>query len=306
MQSRTTELHFPFLYEKSDNEWYMTYREGPHNVPEGDIVKCVQSKDQGQTWIPWEGLTPEPKLRWNRTKLKNGNYISHRFRFRKGGNDYYGYILRSDSKGVDWTKTRSEIYGLTMDTEFVYMSGNIREDINGDLYVMLFGVFEEKFTNCLLRSQNGGDTWNVYSELGLRNSSFTEGAGEGNFLFLNQKSILSVYRTGGPLIYALSEDKGMNWRHFVLDQYGVNPQLLKMKDHIICTYGNHGIKLRYFIEGKFSHPIDIYTGSGSGYSNLQQLSDDRFRVVFDESDFLMSQVNSDYQKLVRVEFQIIR
>ena len=42
------QLHFPFLYESDNGNWYMTYREGPHlesrSVPA--IVSVRQSRDR--------------------------------------------------------------------------------------------------------------------------------------------------------------------------------------------------------------------------------------------------------------------
>ena len=57
------QLHFPFLYESDNGNWYMTYREGPHfesKFGSGNRVQCVQSRDRGRTWLPWMGMHVEP------------------------------------------------------------------------------------------------------------------------------------------------------------------------------------------------------------------------------------------------------
>ncbi len=304
MQSKTTELHFPFLYEKNDKEWYMTYREGPHGVPGGDFVKCVKSFNQGETWQPWEGLGAEPRLRWFRTILKDGSMISHRYRLKKGVNDYYGYILRSNNKGKNWIKSRCDVYGISIDDDYAYMWGNIVEDNEENLYVIAYGTCEDKYINMIMTSHDKGQSWNPFCHLGIENSSFTEGPCEGSLVFLDDGRILAVYRTGGPLIYSLSDHTKKHFIHFVLDNHGVSPQLLKMGDMVICTYGIRDIKMRYFHNDRFSEVIDVYTGSGSGYTDIQQLSNNRFRIVFDQSDFLINQIKGDKQRLVRVEYKI--
>jgi len=64
--SHTSEqLHFSFLHEAADRNWYMTYREGPHGPSGGDRVQCVMSKDRGKTWVDWPELKAEPRLRFS-------------------------------------------------------------------------------------------------------------------------------------------------------------------------------------------------------------------------------------------------
>jgi len=36
------------------------------------------SKGRDKTWVDWPGLKVEPRLRFFRTQLKNGTWISHR------------------------------------------------------------------------------------------------------------------------------------------------------------------------------------------------------------------------------------
>jgi len=306
MKSKETQLHFPFLYEQSDKDWFMTYREGPHGVPGGDNVKCVQSHDGGNNWKPWEGLAPEPRLRWFRTRLKNGKYISHRYRLKKGVNDYYGYMFYSDDNGSTWIKKRCDVYGLSISNDYAYMWGHIKEDKVGNLYVVVYGKSEDKYINLIMISNDKGNSWNPYHYLGIDHHTFREGPNEGNIELLSDNDILAVYRTGGPLIYALSQNRGKNWHHYILDEAGVSPQLLKMNDIVICSYGTRDIKLRYFKEGLFSKPIEVYKGAGSGYTDIQKLSNNRFRIVFDQSDFNLKIVKDGIHKIVRVEYMIIR
>ena len=74
------QLHFPFLYESDNGNWYMTYREGPHlesRFGPGNRVQCVQSRGRGRTWLPWMRMLVEPLLRqFFVTCLKDGSLIS--------------------------------------------------------------------------------------------------------------------------------------------------------------------------------------------------------------------------------------
>ena len=75
------QLHFPWLFESPNGNWYLTYREGPHNEAQwrsaGNRVQCVQSRDQGKTWIPWMGMRAQPWMyQFFVTRLKNGTLTS--------------------------------------------------------------------------------------------------------------------------------------------------------------------------------------------------------------------------------------
>ena len=108
------QLHFPFLYESENGNWYMTYREGPHlesRFGPGNRVQCVQSRDGGHTWLPWMGMLVEPFLRqFFVTPLNDGSLISYRCRMAKFHQsssttlEGTAIILRSQDEGATWTR----------------------------------------------------------------------------------------------------------------------------------------------------------------------------------------------------------
>ena len=55
--------------------------------------------------------------------------------------------------------------------------------------------------------------------------------------------------------------------------------------------------------GQWSEPLVLYEGQTSGYSNLQALADNRFRIVYQEGTFDAYQEGDN--RIVRSEIQII-
>ena len=75
---------------------------------------------------------------------------------------------------------------------------------------------------------------------------------------------------------------------------------------LVCSYGTR----RYMpivagwdgAGGQWSEPLVLYEGQTSGYSNLQALADNRFRIVYQEGTFDAYQEGGN--RIVRSETQI--
>ena len=294
MENKEEQLHFPFLHEAADGMWYMTYREGPHGAPGGDRVQCRQSNDRGVTWQPWPGLTAEPLLRLFRARLRDGTLISHRYQLDAGeGSERRAYILRSRDEGRTWSRQPAPVGGLPFDPKrFLGLWGRVVEMLDGHLLCTLHGYRpnEGKYSLGVVESTDGGHNWRYLSSMCDDGTLGREGPDEADLVLLKPGKLLSVFRTGSNLFQVTSTDGGRTWSDpGDLGTYGVSPQLLLLHNGVlILAYGTRNVCVRASWDGTgetWSEPLVVYRGPGSGYTDLQALSADHFRLVYDESPF---------------------
>jgi len=303
------QLHFPFLHEAKNGTWYMTYREGRHGSDQ-ERVYCIMSSDRGKSWQPWPGLKTEPKLRLFRCRLSDGMLISHRYLFTINDNATgSGFILRSSDDGAAWSKTSAPLAGLPFAPgKPAGLWGHIVEMPDGRLLCGLYGRKPEhsKYINGVVESTDGGNRWRYLSHLCGDPSLGNEGPDEMDLVRLESGELLGVFRTGtkpdSHMHQVRSTDGGKTWSQpRDLRSVGVSPQLLLLSSGVlVCTYGTRDVYVMASWDGTgrdWSKPQLIYKGEGSGYTDLQALSEGTFRIVFDQSPFFS---NKPGGKIVRV------
>jgi hypothetical protein len=322
IQKTGTQLHFPFLLESSDDHWFMTYREGPHCGPkgDGDRVQCIQSSDQGKNWEQWPGLEIKPHLRLFWTKLSDGSLVSHRYHIKKSDNDsWIAATLSSGDEGKTWKAIEGPVSDLpfNQDPEIHAMWGHVREGSNGELLCGCYGQTGTveggwghiKFTIGVLTSADRGKSWQYLATICDDQSLGDEGPAEMDILLLSNGDLISVFRTGtkpeSPMAMSRSKDGGKTWAlETLFKNPGVSPQLLQLENgKIICSYGTRDVYVMSSIDEQVSgwnKPLCLYQGQGTGYTDIQALSANTFRIIFDESTFLSDDESGDH-RIVRME-----
>ena len=110
-----------------------------------------------------------------------------------------------------------------------------------------------------------------------------------------------------PMIQVRSKDGGRTWSEPRKLQYaGMCPQLLLLENGVLVTsYGTRNyMHVMASWDGagrKWSEPLVIYEGQTSGYSNMQALGSDRFRICYQEGTFNKYQPGG--HRIVRLELQ---
>ena len=365
------QLHFPYLYESENGTWYMTYREGPHMEEffgPGNRVQCIQSRDQGKTWLPWMGLTPEHELyQFFITRLKDGSLISYQMRFEDmrqvddSTTEGTAVLLRSIDEGATWTKQRALVtnmpYTVTVKagavTNVPYAIGEHLVSLWGPALEMddgrlLWSVISREGNSLagVVESTDGGQSWKFLASL-CEDETVGERR-EPGLVELASGELLAVLRTGlihdsirhlraelkakmslpaehdkttpelerkldieakkmpNPvMVQVRSPDGGKTWSEPVkLDNPGASPQLLLLDNGVlVCVYGTRrGVYVMASWDGtgnSWSEPLQIYQGQTSGYTNVQALGKDRFKIVYAEGTFDAYQKGGNY--IVRVE-----
>ena len=318
--SHTSEqLHFPFLHEAADGNWYMTYREGPHGPPDGDRVQCVMSKDRGKTWVDWPDLKAEPLLRFFRTQLKDGTWISHRYELvsREGANGV-AIILKSSDGGASWLRLEASVAGMPFPEDgYAGLWGHIRQLPDGRLLCGIYGRPQPKrrrYINGVLESRDQGRSWRYLANVCADVSLGREGPNETDLLVLADGNLICIFRTGGAYMQqARSNDGGKTWSEpSSLGIVGVSPQLLQLQTGaVVCSFGRgdtvqpRDVHVMVDATGTAKHwskPVLVYRGPGSGYTDIQAIGPDRFRLVYDESPFGTEKEN--YGRIVRTLIRI--
>ena len=315
------QLHFPFLYESDNGNWYMTYREGPHlesSFGPGNRVQCIQSRDRGRTWLPWMGMLVEPLLRqFFVTRLKDGGLISYRCRMAKlhqsSSSTLEGttIILRSQDEGATWTRHYAPVSNLpfSLGSQLISLWGHAIEIPDGQL---LWAVYsrEGNTISGIVQSIDGGDSFEWLADVCAEDTVGERR--EPGLVRLPSGELLALIRCGTqpsrPMVEVRSADGGLTWSSpRRLARPGACPQVLLLRNGVlVCSYGTRRyVHVMASWDGtghQWSEPLVLYEGQTSGYSNLQALTDDRFRVVYQEGSFDAYQEGGN--RIVRSEIQI--
>lgn len=360
--SPNNQVHFPFMFEAADGNWYMTLREGPHvwgpdnsGLPienaaralyTSDRVQTVYSPDQGESWRPWIGLKAEDTwLRFFRTRLADGSMISAGYRFREWEPDPNGGLVvnltlrQSLDGGATWEKQSREIRGLPfaqpVKTITAVTWGHVLPVDTGRLLLPVYGKPPESidarwgYGMGVLASDDGGSHWRFESWISRGDDLGSEGPSETDMVSFGEGRLLAIFRTGTrgsdgavdrPVPSALhisrSTDGGKTWTPPEATQFvgGVSPQLLRLQSGLlVLSYGartDDGDTVRVHTsadEGQtWSAPLILYRGPGSGYTDMTELENGRFQIVYDESRFYRSDPEMARNEIVRVILQEVQ
>ena len=298
------QLHFPYLYESARGHWYMTYREGPHlekRFGPGNRVQCVQSRDGGRSWLPWMGLAPEQWLyQLFITCLRDGSLISYRCRMEQlqrqpdGRLEGVSIMLRSRDEGHTWSRSEARVENMpfTLGAQLVSLWGHAIELPDGDLLWACYSR-EGHSISGLVRSKDGAQSFQWVAD-----ACSDDAVGERRELGLVRLESGQLYglvrcgtESSKPMVAVRSSDDGATWSPpRRMARPGVCPQLLLLPNGVlVCSYGTrryvHAMASRDGAGCAWSEPLVLYEGQTSGYSNLQTLGADRFRIVYQEGTF---------------------
>ena len=298
------QLHFPWLYESPNGTWYMTYREGPHleaTFGPGNRVQCVQSRDRGATWFPWMGLEAEPFMRQLFvSQLQDGSLITYRcsmidFRRQTNGRLHgTSIMLRSEDQGATWARYEAPVTDLpfSLGDHLMSLWGHAVELPDGTLLWACYSR-EGNSISGVVRSTDGGRSFVWLSDACTDNTVGQRR--ELGLARLASSELLGLIRCGTdndrPMVAVRSDDDGQTWSDPLrLRAPGVCPQLLLLDNGVlVCSYGtrrNVHVMAGLDDQGReWSKPLVLYEGQTSGYTNLQSLDGDRFRVVHQEGSF---------------------
>lgn len=352
------QVHFPFMFESSDGNWYMTLREGPHVWgPDGkglpvdtairafyasDRVQTVYSPDRGESWRPWKGLKAKDTwLRLFRTRLTDGSMISPNYRFDDWKTDSDGDLVVSlvfrvsRDDGVTWEEQTREVRGLPFAQPGESITGvtwgHIVQVDNERLVLAVYGRPPESieaglrwgYGLGLLASDDGGDTWAFDTWITRDHGIGSEGPCETDLVNLGDGRLLAIYRTGtegsdgsagreepSTMHMSRSADGGRTWSAPEATEFvgGVSPQFLRLESGLlVLSYGARNVEgdsVRVHTSADdgqtWSAPLQLYHGTGTGYTDLTALEDGRFQIVYDESRFRREDPELERNQIVRV------
>ncbi|MAV38497.1 MAG: hypothetical protein CMJ59_23925 [Planctomycetaceae bacterium] len=321
------QLHYPWLYESTNGIWYLTYREGPHHEARfqsaGNRVRCVQSRDRGKTWLPWLGMKAEPWMyQFFVTRLADHSLISYRCKMTglhqsvdasqrpDGTLSGTQILLRSSNAGATWKRSHVPVSNLpfSLDSALITFWGSAISMPDGRLLWSIITREGRDTRIGVVESTDGGRSFRFLSS--ICGPEVYDDVGEPRepaVVLLPRGDLVAVIRCN-PMLLVRSQDGGRTWhepRKLEAAGPAICPQLLLLENGIlVCSYGSQRRRMSVIAswDGGGRHwtpPLVIYRGETSGYSGLQALGPDRFRVCYQEGSFLNLQ--SGGNRLVRVE-----
>ena len=263
------QLHFPFLYESENGNWYMAYREEPHmekRFGPGNQVQCVQSRDRRATWLPWMGMLAEPLMRQLFvTRLNNSSLISYRCRMSElhwsvnGTLEGTTIILRSQDEGATWTRHDAPVSKLPFSLESLLVSpwGHALEMPNERLLWPTYSR-EGNTISGVVQSTDGGHSFMWFTNLCEDNT--VDEQREPGLVRLASGELLALLRCARhPMVEVRSSDGGHTWSPpRRLPRPGVCPQLMLLENGVmVYSYGTR----------RDVHIMASWDGTGSQWSD---------------------------------------
>ena len=321
------QLHFPYLFESTNGIWYLTYREGPHfETPTvaGNRVQCVQSRDRGKNWLPWMGMKAEPWMyQFFVTRLEDGTLISYRCRVTDvhkvvpangppdGTTAGTAIILMSKDEGATWTRRFVPVSNMpcSEDSHLITLWGRAIQMPDGRLLWAIISREQRESESVVgvVESTDGAKSFRFVSALCHDVIQEVGEPREPGIKLLPSGELVALIRCA-PMIQVRSADGGQTWSEpRKLSYEGMCPQLLLLENGVlVASYGTRDymhIMVSWDGAGKkWSEPLVLYEGQTGGYSNLQALAPDRFRICYQEGTFKKYQPGG--HRIVRTELKV--
>jgi hypothetical protein len=252
--------------------------------------------------------------------LSDGTLLANRYESRVDASGHRTMeMLQSGDDGCVWLEYRAPLNGVPAELEGsdvpVSFWGKCVEPEPGHLIQGFYGQHlaaseqagRRKFVTGVFESEDMGQSWRFLSYICTDTSTGREGPNELDLERLPNGDILTVSRTGGPILISRSADGGHSWSPAEDSGVtGVSPQLLLLENGVlVMSYGTRDVYVRASPDGlgtRWTEPVRLYKGPGTGYTHMQATGPDRFRVLFDESPF--SDKYAPGGKIVRVELSV--
>ncbi len=280
----------PYVYSLGGGRVIMSVAQGPDASYEPYGV--MLSEDEGRTWSVVKDWDQTEKAPLPMLRLKSGEVLGQsRWTWpQEDGSDLVSAVRWS----ADFATFRTFESRIHLPAEFrprtvpFTVERHIFENADGSLFMAGYsktgpstpeGLRAGKRYSHLLRSTDGGATWNHFATVGA--------GGEPAIARLGEGRMTALLRTGPfkPFHQTFSNDDGKTWSAPVLIEEGsVCPDLVMMSNGLLaCSYGRPASCLMFSADGGrtwSSHHV-ISDKTGFNYSGIVEVSPGRLLYVHD-------------------------
>ena len=208
-------------------------------------IMVIRSNDEGQTWskaqVVYTSQTGQPRAVGSLTQLRSGQLCATVTEMDREQRPVSVRLITSKD-GESWhTGSPISFPGLS-EGAWLCPHGQLIETSTGDLLMTgygpgLPGATKGKMSAVLVRSENGGRSWDTPTIIAAReNTDYTHTAA----VQLDDGSLLAVYGAGNEIFRSSSEDGGDTWSSPELTLAGREPHLLQIDGNAIACVGSHG------------------------------------------------------------------
>jgi hypothetical protein len=327
---------YPTVHQFPTGEIMVTMRMSPDEInPEGDFSAYCISQDGGRTWSPRHTMGSGANVdgAWSAFPHPDGSiwqlwgwvesypegqarqFYMTLTKFRRGGREFtqvrdvpLGFNQPADFANAELSDRR--VVDAKLEKQPGVMPwGPILEGLNGDLIASVYfsAASDPKYPRLvLIRSRDGGKTWDEYSTMAALAPGETpwpwmgkEGPCEAGMVRLADNRLYTIFRTGveGFLGQAWSADDGKTWTHPTPVSYrGVAPRVRRLSNGALaCVTGRPGpVVVMFSVDGtgeKWSNITEVFAGKAttrhqasettSHYADLIELEPGKLLVVYD-------------------------
>jgi hypothetical protein len=264
------------------------------------------TQDAGQNWGQRALLTGMESGGHSSARLSNGtNLWLAYFTDATGDPKTVSARVGRSSNGQDyiWTSANitfpQNIAASSYPAAPMIFNRSLVELSDHSLLATMYGQFEGdrdwQFRSLIVRSTDGGTSWNYYSTIAYNPTAPTnsEGYDEPVIERTFNGDLLAVMRTGSylPMQMSRSTNNGLTWSTPTAlpgSETGVFPDLKLMSNGILAlSYGRDDNHIMFSVDGNgetWTSPITIYHDNGihtTGYTSIEEVAPGRLLYVYD-------------------------
>ena len=301
------DMNFCFAHRFADGSIYLTHSKGVHTLSES---RCYDfSADNGRTWsrtpCVFSGFNAYTTLDGRKANVAAwSESISVKHTITRN-------ILASDGHSIESVK--SEIV-LPYATTFKLHREVIRTR-NNRLLLTGYGYKQgsRKLHNFVIESMDDGKSWRYLSTLMEdKENKYTEGPNEAAIVELGNGDLLAVCRVSSDasLQQLRSRDGGRSWRYEgEIAPVSVAPAMRILQNGALVIVTGRP-KLYLLIDftgtGENYQKVCIYSGAGSSYASILEISPNELLIVYDESDFGGWRSQRTFSQITAMAYRVIK
>ncbi len=298
--------NFPTLKQISEKESFVAVWASPDAAlqPEDCKVACLWTQDGGRTWekpVMFHGNELGGHS-WIRRKDGTCVWLSY-FCRPAGGEDFTRLTCNvghsSDGRSYSWSTGAVSLpkpaKKWASGNAYMVFARSILEMDDGSLLATMYGQLEgdAKYRCILVRSADGGETWDYYSTIAYRPDAPGEGCCEPVVVRTSAGELLCVMRvsSGLPMWSCRSKDDGRTWtraRPMPDDAVSVFPDAVLMSNGVLAvSFGRPGCHIMFSVNGRglrWTSRTTIHEGTNTdAYTAIREVAPGRLLYVFHES-----------------------
>lgn len=298
-KSDTERAWFPSVFQLQQKKLIVTIQRAEDDINPNALASLYRAtEDGGRTWSEphvWQ----EGGNSWVRLEDGTCLWLSYLLTFQSENVAKCRVGRSRDGVTYAWTDGAVDVapyrFGhMKKGTASFVFHQSILEMPDESLLATLYGSFEDdaSYRSIVVRSTDGGSTWNLLSTIAYDPTLQGEGACEPSMVRLANGELFCMMRVNSAkaMVWARSTDNGQTWSSLrrMPEEYAsmsVDPDLIVLSNGMLaCSAGRPDCWLTLSLDGtgtEWTRPVLIFQGPSTCYTTIREVAPNELLYVHD-------------------------